>query len=660
MKSFITGLLGALLLTNITYAQKLYQIRADTVRIYNVCDTAELVIENHTQGVSGFLFNKGKGRTEFRRVRLQKIGSSQIAITGQDTLDLSTLPGISGIDTIYREGDMLKYVKRNITYSLKAPVATFLDVPWGTSNPVGQYPSQQVTGFAAYTSPDMPLKSEQSLANPTAGNNYYIGHAVVDTGRGYQFAVNWDGEDKGPNGAFIRTKDDTQPAWSSWRELVFKDFADAAYARNANVYTKIALNTPGAATVAWGNIVNAPSEADDLTSVTNRSNQTANKIHVNNIYGPGAPTISLAVGDYDSGINSEGDGSLTLRANGLQVANWQPFSFNFNVDPSVKGNTIWHAGNDASIIRHRGYIDSLSLDNMSGKNGVYGVAYTGYTASLLNFCATGTSTGTFQLWQNYDGALRFRNKTDDRVWNPWKDIWHSGNVTFGTYGPNVALKLDASGQISHRNWIRIPDGFGLYTDGNAYFFNSAPNAWGFRPRTGSSSMLLDIQMPDGNSRGGFYGDIDGNMGIVNAGANGWRFRMDVNSKAYFSGDVSAAGGNFTQAVYAPGFYQSSLRSLKKDIQPFNSNALAILQQAQVRTFRYKADTANYRNIGFIADEVPEEMATPKHDGVNEANTVALLVKAVQELQAENKALKEQMNRLASQIDIIHQQKENSK
>jgi len=47
------------------HAQYVYTIKADSVKITNSCDTAELIIENHTQDVCGFLFNKGGGRTEF-------------------------------------------------------------------------------------------------------------------------------------------------------------------------------------------------------------------------------------------------------------------------------------------------------------------------------------------------------------------------------------------------------------------------------------------------------------------------------------------------------------------------------------------------------------------------------------------------------------------
>src|SRR5689334_1763465 len=66
-----------------------YTIKADSVKITNTCDTAELIIENHTQNVPGFLFNKGKGRTEFRR-GLLKISDS-IYIVGGDTLKLSNM-----------------------------------------------------------------------------------------------------------------------------------------------------------------------------------------------------------------------------------------------------------------------------------------------------------------------------------------------------------------------------------------------------------------------------------------------------------------------------------------------------------------------------------------------------------------------------------------
>lgn len=71
------------------FAQYVYTIKADSVKITNSCDTAELIIENHTQNVSGFLYNKGRGRTEFRKL-YQKISDSAFLIGG-DTLKLSNI-----------------------------------------------------------------------------------------------------------------------------------------------------------------------------------------------------------------------------------------------------------------------------------------------------------------------------------------------------------------------------------------------------------------------------------------------------------------------------------------------------------------------------------------------------------------------------------------
>lgn len=70
-------------LNKAVHAQYVYTIKADSVKITNTCDTAELIIENHTQNVPGFLFNRGRGRTEFRRP--QRMNDSTIVIGG-DTM----------------------------------------------------------------------------------------------------------------------------------------------------------------------------------------------------------------------------------------------------------------------------------------------------------------------------------------------------------------------------------------------------------------------------------------------------------------------------------------------------------------------------------------------------------------------------------------------
>jgi hypothetical protein len=89
MKSLLLTI-GLLTCTLLSYSQNIYQIRADSVRIYNNCDTAEFILENHTQMVPGYLYNRGRGRTEFRRMRFMDLGQGLIAIGDQDTLNLGS------------------------------------------------------------------------------------------------------------------------------------------------------------------------------------------------------------------------------------------------------------------------------------------------------------------------------------------------------------------------------------------------------------------------------------------------------------------------------------------------------------------------------------------------------------------------------------------
>ena len=93
MKPLFLLLLGMSIVV-LGHAQYVYTINADSVKITNNCDSSELILQNHTQGVAGFLFNTGNGRTAFRR-GIQKLNDSLFLI-GADTLKVP-LPGSGGI-----------------------------------------------------------------------------------------------------------------------------------------------------------------------------------------------------------------------------------------------------------------------------------------------------------------------------------------------------------------------------------------------------------------------------------------------------------------------------------------------------------------------------------------------------------------------------------
>lgn len=69
-------------------AQFTYKIKADSVKITNDSCTAELILENSTKHINGYLYNRGNGRTEFKSI-LYKINDSVYTVGGDTLLLLS-------------------------------------------------------------------------------------------------------------------------------------------------------------------------------------------------------------------------------------------------------------------------------------------------------------------------------------------------------------------------------------------------------------------------------------------------------------------------------------------------------------------------------------------------------------------------------------------
>lgn len=74
--------LFSLFAASTAFSQSSLQVKNDSVKVRN----AELIIENNTRQVQGILQNMGNGRTEFRKLQLENLGDTAIAITGHDTV----------------------------------------------------------------------------------------------------------------------------------------------------------------------------------------------------------------------------------------------------------------------------------------------------------------------------------------------------------------------------------------------------------------------------------------------------------------------------------------------------------------------------------------------------------------------------------------------
>jgi hypothetical protein len=79
--------------------------------------------------------------------------------------------------------------------------------------------------------------------------------------------------------------------------------------------------------------------------------------------------------------------------------------------------------------------------------------------------------------------------------------------------------------------------------------------------------------------------------------------------------------------------QGSSKTLKKNITKLSSQeALKTLENLNPVKYRYKADPQNTNHIGFIAEDVPDLVATPDRQGLSAMDIVGVLTKVIQEQQ----------------------------
>lgn len=110
-------------------------------------------------------------------------------------------------------------------------------------------------------------------------------------------------------------------------------------------------------------------------------------------------------------------------------------------------------------------------------------------------------------------------------------------------------------------------------------------------------------------------------------SNGTENSAFTNPNIYVDGNVIKAGG----------FYQVSARASKTDISVFDSSALDIIRKTQIVNFAYKTDPG-VRHIGFIAEDTPVELSSINQNVMDTNSSLAVALKAIQELEARIKVL----------------------
>ena len=125
LKTIPVLLLFCFIATILSAQNKTYQIKADSVRIFSNCDTAELILQNRTRNVlNGVLTNKGNGVTEFRKL-IEKLNDSTCLIGG-DSIKICC-PGTSGSMAWLLQGNTVGDLK-------KLGTIDNVDLPFITNN----------------------------------------------------------------------------------------------------------------------------------------------------------------------------------------------------------------------------------------------------------------------------------------------------------------------------------------------------------------------------------------------------------------------------------------------------------------------------------------------------------------------------------------------
>jgi hypothetical protein len=244
--------------------------------------------------------------------------------------------------------------------------------------------------------------------------------------------------------------------------------------------------------------------------------------------------------------------------------------------------------------------------------------------------AAPTGTGTTKYLRE-DGTWQVPPDTDTDT-----NTWNANTKTVAGY-------VSAPGDVANKVWKT--DGSGnpgwrddADTDTNTWNANSKTVA-GYVAAPGDVANKVWKTDASGNPAWRDDADTDTNT-TYTAGTGltltGTVFSVTKTITAVENADTIALRNGSGQLV-ATGFYQASSRELKTNINPFTRSALDIIRDVTVVSFNYKTDVIN-KHIGFIAEDTPEELSTRNKNVMDSNNTIGLLLKAVQELEARIKQL----------------------
>ncbi|MFC0773037.1 hypothetical protein [Terrimonas alba] len=158
-KSLLTLLL--LVVSILSYSQFIHKIKADSVLITNDSCNAELNLENSTKDTIGFLYNKGNGRTEFRKGVIKL--NDTLYIIGSDTLNVPK--SISSGDYIKNQNTAVQTADFWISGTARAGIGYFPVITSSGSGDTGNFTVRSGTSINASSIPQLLVEGAPHLSN---------------------------------------------------------------------------------------------------------------------------------------------------------------------------------------------------------------------------------------------------------------------------------------------------------------------------------------------------------------------------------------------------------------------------------------------------------------------------------------------------------------
>jgi hypothetical protein len=352
-------------------------------------------------------------------------------------------------------------------------------------------------------------------------------------------------------------------------------------------------------------------------------------------------TGSLGVG-FDvatDGSESWGYDTIRLKENNLRIhfddtsiGTFPTNDWRIRINDTTSGGASYFAIEDATNASTPFKLEADAPSNSLYVDD-YGRVGFGTAAPAVELHSQDGDTPTLRLQQ--DGSYGWTPQTWDVAGNESnffiRDVTNGSKLSFriqpGTPSSTLCLKGDGS------------VGIGTWSPGYAMELE----------KTGENAAFV-LDRTDGAMNYINATDSFGNFGTVNnyplrlVVDSAWRMRLNAdNSLTMKNGAALSSGGVWQNA---------SSRALKENIEDLPSDhALEALEKLNPVTFNYKANQEE-SHVGFIAEDVPDLVASNDREKMSSMDVVAVLTKVVQEQQKTIDELQKRLSELErlSQIE----------